>query len=66
VLPVEFESVPVVVGVVVAGLAPPVVTSTLSIEMAVIVMSDVEPEVAGVLESLSVSSVAPVVLDGVV
>jgi hypothetical protein len=60
--PVEFESV----GVVVPELAPPVVTSMLSIDMAAIVMSDVEPEVAGVFESLSVWFVGPVVLDGVV
>ncbi len=38
----------------------------LSIEMAAIVISDVEPEVAGAFESLTVWFVAPVVLDGVV
>jgi len=57
--PVEFESVPVVV----PEVAPPVVTSTLSIVMAAIVSSDVVPEVAGVFESLPVWLVSPVVLD---
>jgi hypothetical protein len=60
--PVEFEFV----GVVVPELAPPVVTSMLSIEMAAIVMSEVEPEVAGVFEVLAVWLVLAVVLDGVV
>jgi hypothetical protein len=60
--PVEFESV----GLVVPEFVPPVVTSMLSIEMAAIVISDVEPEVAGAFESLTVWFVAPVVLDGVV
>ena len=55
----EFESVPVVV----PGVAPPVVTSMVSIVMAAIVMSDVVPEVDGVFEPLPVWFVPPVVLD---
>jgi hypothetical protein len=60
--PVAFASV----GVVVAEPAPPVVTSMLSMEMAVIVMSVGGTEVSWVLETLPVWFVPAAVLDGVV
>lgn len=60
--PVEFGSVPVVG----SELAPPVVTSTASIEMAVIVMSDGGTDVSCAFAALPVGFVPAVVLDGVV
>jgi hypothetical protein len=59
VLPVEFESAPVVV----PEVAPPVVTSMLSIVMLATVMSEVVAEVADVSEALPVWFVLPVELD---